>query len=602
MFESVFGAKRALERIGSALAQRFTLVALVVLVPAAAGCQAHKTPTTTPNAVASRERLNGKRGGTLSYRVASPPKTFNYLKAADEASLIVAFYLMGGRLVEFDHETQSYVPGLAERWKVGIDGRNVEVTLRDGISFSDGHPLTAEDVIFTFHALYDERTAAPVFRDAMLIGGRKIEASVVDARQLRLVFPEPVAAPENYLSNLAVLPRHILEADFNKGTLGDAYSLATDPQLIVTAGAFTVQEAAPGERITLKRNLRYWKKDPVGTALPYLDQLVIEVISDPNNAIVRLEQGTLDIFDRIRPSDYAALHSKSGTVRAVEAGPGLYTDHLWFNLRADTQDGKPVENAVKRAWFRDVRFRRAVSHAVDRETIATVTLQGLASPLYGFVSPGNRAWVARDLTHTVYDLDKARGLLREAGFTLRGAQDRPELYDAKNNRVELTLIVPVESQPRVMMATVVQEDLARLGIMLHVAPLEFGELTRRISQSYDYDAALLGTSISEPDPSAYVNFLRSDSASHQWYPKQANPATEWEARIDHLLKLQANETNPSRRYAIFHEIQMVLAEQLPVIPLVARHLAVASNQRVGNGRPSPILPYSLWNAEELFVR
>lgn len=577
----------------------FSLTLLLIVLLTATACRNGSQPVSSPNQPTSRERVLGQRGGSISYRVSTPPQTFNYLKAADESSLIVAFYLMGGRLVEFDHDSGKYAPSLAESWKQADDGQTVEISLRDGLKFSDGQPLTAEDVGFTFRALYDQRTASPVFRDAMLIAGREIEVAIVDARHLRLVFPEKVAAPENYLSNLAVLPRHTLEADFNQGKLGEAYPLNADSQRIVTAGAFTAGTVVPGERITLKRNPHYWKKDSAGTPLPYLDELVIEIIGDANNAVTRLKQGSLDVCDRVRPTDYVALRSQAANVHAVDAGAGLSTDHLWFNLN-------PKTNPIKLAWVSDVRFRRAVSHAIDRETLASVTLQGLATPLYGFVSPGNRAWVADGLPRTAYNLETARALLREAGFTTRseaGSQEpSPALYDAKGNRVELTLIVPVESQPRVQMATVVQEDLAKLGIKLQVAPIEFGELTRRISQSFDYDAALLGTSISEPDPSSYTNFLRSSSPTNQWHPKQSKPATEWEARIDELVTAQSRENNFEKRRALFQHIQQILAEQLPVIPIVSRHLASASNQRIGNHRPSTLLPYSLWNAEELFVR
>lgn len=581
---------------------RITLICVLFACGISTACRNSTPPITTSNLLSSREHVPGKQGGTLSYRVSSPPQTFNYLKAADEPSVLVAFYLMGGRLVELNQDTGKYAPGIAETWNLTEDGRTVEVTLRDGLQFSDGHPLTAEDVGFTFRALYDARTASPVFRDAMLVGGQEIKVIVADTRHLRLIFPETVAAPENYLSNLAVLPRHVLENDFNQGKLRDAYALDADPQRIVTAGAFTAGQVAPGERITLKRNPHYWKKDSAGTALPYLDELLIEIVGDANNAIARLQQGSLDICDRIRPADYAAFRSQSqqaNSARAVDAGPGLATDHLWFNLSAKT-------NPVKLAWFTDVRFRRAVSHAIDRETLASITLQGLATPLYGFVSPGNRAWAANDLPRTAYDLEKARTLLREAGFVVRGEANAPDsyqaLYDAKGNRVEITLIVPVESQPRKQIAAIVQEDLAKLGIKLQVAPIEFGELTRRIAQSFDYDAALLGASISEPDPSSYTNLLRSSSPTNSWHPKQTSPASKWESRIDELMTLQARETNAERRRTLFHEVQQILAEQLPVIPIVSRHLAAASNLRLGNHRPSAVLPYSLWNAEELFVR
>ena len=107
------------------------------------------------------ERAGSRRGGKIIYRVSSAPASFNYLQASDENSLIVSLYLMGGRLIEFDHKNQQYVPGLAESLRRLDDGRTVELTLRDGIKFSDGHPITAEDVIFTLRAIYDERTASP---------------------------------------------------------------------------------------------------------------------------------------------------------------------------------------------------------------------------------------------------------------------------------------------------------------------------------------------------------------------------------------------------------------------------------------------------------
>jgi len=587
--------------------RQFVLLAILALLWTASGCR---------SCGRVGERAKGQRGGEISYRAISPPTTFNYLQASDDYSLIVAFYLMGGRPVEFDHKNQRYVLGLAESLKRLDDGRTVMLTLRDGIKFSDGHPITAEDVIFTLRAIYDERTASPIFRDAMLIGNRQIEVSIpngtegtegtrgidgANSRRLRLVFPEVVAAPENYLSNLAVLPRHILESDFNRGALREAYGLTADPSRVVTAGAFAAESAVPGERITLKRNPHYWKKDGAGIQLPYLDRLVIEVVKDPNNAFARLQQGSLDVYDRLRPSDFAELSSRPGITKVSDLGPGLQTDHLWFNLNGEV-NGKQVVNQVKRAWFNDTRFRQAVSHAIDRQTIASITLQGLATPLQSFVSPGNRAWVASDLPRIAYDLEKSRALLREAGFTMRGPQDRPELNDANGNRVELTVIVPSASQPRRDMAIVIQEDLSRLGIKMQVAPIDFGEFQRRTTVSYDYDAALLGIATSEPDPSTYSNFLRSSSPTNPWRPKQSRPATAWEARVDELLTAQARETDPERRRAAFREIQQILAEQLPVIPIVARHAPMGANQRVGNYSPSAIMPFSLWNAEELFVR
>src|SRR5262249_61451638 len=119
--------------------------------------------------------------------------------------------------------------------------------------------------------------------------------------RLRLVFPEVIAAPKNYLSTLAVLPRHILESDFTRGALREAYALTADPSRVVTAGPFAAESAVPGERITLKRNPHYCKKDGAGNQLPYLDRFVIEVVKDPNKAFARFQQRALDIYDRLLP-------------------------------------------------------------------------------------------------------------------------------------------------------------------------------------------------------------------------------------------------------------------------------------------------------------
>ncbi|GAC1446230.1 MAG: ABC transporter substrate-binding protein [Pyrinomonadaceae bacterium] len=574
------------------------LVSAVCCACLLVACRDTSAPVSNVAQNPSREHVAGTRGGTLHYRLTSPPKTFNSLLVADESSLFIAFYLIGGRLVEFNNETQDYAPSLAESWQMNADGRTLDVKLREAVKFSDGHDLTADDVVFSLRALYDKNTGSPVFRDALLINGKQIEASAIEARRVRLVFPDTIAAPEDYLSNISVLPRHVLETSLTNNTFKDAYNVTTDPARIVTAGAFAVDSVKPGESIALKRNQFYWKKDINGAPLPYLDALIVDITSDSNVAMARLDQNTIDIVDRIRPTDYAARRAQNGDVRVYDLGPGLSTDHLWFNLN----DNPPNVESYKLAWFRDARFRRAVSYAIDRESIAASTLQGLATPLYGFISPGNRAWAATDVPQTKYDLEKSRALLREAGFVLSGTKDAPELADAQNHRIEFTLIVPTENQPRVQMATVIQEDLARLGIKMNVAPIEFQALSQRWSKSLDYEAVLQGTTASEPDPSSYVNFIRSDSEQHQWHPKETKPATDWEAKLDELMSAQAREQNAERRKAIFRDAQMILAEQLPVIPIVARHISTASNTRIGNYRPSPIFPFSLWNADELFVK
>ncbi|HYN83862.1 MAG TPA: ABC transporter substrate-binding protein [Pyrinomonadaceae bacterium] len=549
------------------------------------------------------ERTVGTRGGSLTYRLSSSPNTFNPVLASDEASFLIAFFLTSGRLLEFDHDAQRYAPGLAETYRLLDDGRTVELVLREGLKFSDGQPLTTEDVAFTLRTIYDEKVGSGVLRPSLLIGERPIEARVQDARRMQFVFPDRVVTPESFLANIPVVPRHALAAAFDadpeRKAFRDAFGATADPKSIVTSGAFAYESAATGERYVLRRNPHFWKKDTAGTQLPYLDTLAVEIVLDPNAAFTRLGEGGLDIVDRIRPSDYAALRQTQGRVRAVDLGPGLSTDYFFFNLN---EGERAKSNATKLAWFKDARFRRAVAHAIDRQSIAEGVLQGLATPLYGFVSPANRQWVATDIPRPEFDVTRSRALLAEAGFQTRGTAEAPELFDPQGNRVEFTLLVPQENEPRVKMAAVVQEDLSKLGIGVQVVPIEFKEVQNRALKTFDYEAALLGSASTDFDPSSLSTILSSASAQHQWNPSQPRPATEWEARIDELLAAFAREPDEARRRAAFREVQQILAEQQPVVPLVSRHIASAANERIGNYRPSIVFPFSVWNAEELFVK
>jgi peptide/nickel transport system substrate-binding protein len=533
--------------------------------------------------------------------VTSPPKTFNYLLANDEPSILVGFFLLNSRLVEFDHSTQTYVPGLAEAWTMGADRRSVDIRLRDGLKFSDGQPLTSSDVAFTLEATYDERNKTEVFRDALLINGKPISVKVIDDRNLQLVFPETIAAPENYLYNIAALPRSSLEAEQKAGRFSDAWKITAPPASLVSSGPFVVASAAAAEQIVLKRNPYYWRRDAQGAQLPYLDELTLKVVPDANQARVGLDQATIDVVDRIRPTDYASLLNAGGGVRAFDLGPSLGVDYIWFNLNPAKADGTRM-NPAKLAWFSDARFRRAISMAVDRDSIARSMLQGLATPLYGVVSPANRIWANPDLLKIPHDLVQAASLLEESGFTKRGATDAPELFDAQGNRVEFSLLVPAENEPRKLMAAVVQEDLAKLGIRMQVVPIEFAAVTNAWTKTYDYDAILLGLSVTDLEPSTYANLLLSSGEAHQWRPNQESPSTDWEAKVDELFVEQARESDPEKRKTKFYEIQRVVADASPVITIVSRHVVSAANSRVGNFSPSPMFPYSMWNAQELFIK
>lgn len=581
---------------------RLSLLASLTFLLLSCGAPPPPATNTSTSDTKFAPKVAGTRGGTLSYRITAPPATLNYLVATNEPSILISLYMLTARPIEFEHSTQGYRAALAESWTVASDRQTVDMKLREGLKFSDGHPITTEDVAFSLAAMYDPKSEAVAWVDSMTIKGKPIATKIIDERNMQLIFPEAVAAVENYIDNIGVLPKHLLGPEMEAGTLAKAWTTTTPPEKIATSGPFTFESAAAGDRIVLKRNPHYWRKDDKGTQMPYLDQVSFEVVSDSNQAMARLSQGTLDVVDRIRSTDYASLTSSDGPAKAYDLGPGLGVDHIIFNLSKSNKEGKQVSDPIKQAWFSDKRFRQAVSAAVDRTAIATTTLQGLASPLFGFVTTANHQWLDPNLPKVTYDLKRAEQLLTDAGFAKRGTAEAPELFDAKNNRVEFSLLVPAENEPRKLMAAVVQEDLAKLGIKMTVVPVESSKVGAAVGSTFDYEAMIFGLTPSGVEPTTYANFVLSGSDIHQWQPSQKTPATEWEGRIDKLFSEQASEADPKKRAELFFEIQRIMAEETPVVPIVARHIVSAANKRVGNYAPSVIFPYSLANIEEVFIK
>jgi peptide/nickel transport system substrate-binding protein len=152
------------------------------------------------------------------------------------------------------------------------------------------------------------------------------------------------------------------------------------------------------------------------------------------------------------------------------------------------------------------------------------------------------------------------------------------------------------------MATIIQEDLRQLGIVVHIAGIEFRSLLDRVMQTRQYDACILGLGGGDSDPNGEMNVWLSSGSTHLWNPKQKQPATSWEAEIDSLMKRQEVTLKYSDRKALFNRVQEIEAAQLPIISLVSADLLVAATKDVGNFRPSVLDHYTLWNAEYLFLR
>jgi peptide/nickel transport system substrate-binding protein len=478
----------------------------------------------------------GRSGGRLVMSLRSEPKTLNPLTAADTPSREV-IGAMQADLVHINRATQLTEPALAKSWKISADGLQYTLTLRQGLRFSDGHALDADDVLFTFRVYLDENIHATQ-RDQLIVGGKPITVRKVDAQTLVFQFAKPDGVEERLFDGLAILPRHLLEKPYQEGKLGQLWTTSTPPNDWAGLGPFRLKEYVAGQRLVLERNPYYWKTDTKGNRLPYLDELDFLFVPSADAQVLRFQSGETDIITRLSAENFSVLSRQQRNYAMADAGPGLEYNFLFFNLN-DLGEKSSADLTRKQKWFRDVKFRQAISAAVDRDAIVRLVYQGRGAALWGQVTPGNRRWLNSAIPHPARSLDNARALLKQAGFSWSSASNgEPTLVDSDRKPVEFSILTSSSNADRTKMATLIQDDLKQLGMHVQVVPLEFRSLIDRVTQTKEYDACLLGLVSFDADPNPDLNVWLSSGGTHLWSPSQSHPATTWEAEIDRLMEQQ----------------------------------------------------------------
>jgi peptide/nickel transport system substrate-binding protein len=252
--------------------------------------------------------------------------------------------------------------------------------------FSDGHPMDADDVLFTFRACLDERSEAPQ-RDLLIIKGKPFDVRKIDSYTVQFELAAPYAAAEPLFDSIAILPRHILLKAYEKGRLSRAWGLNTRPDEITGLGPFRLKAYVPGQRVTLERNPYYWKADQEGHRLPFLDELVFLFVPSEDVQIIQFLAGTTHILNSLSAENFLELkkRERSANFRAYDLGPGFEYTFLMFNMNEPGQQADPLARR-KQIWFRALNFHRAVSTAIDREAIVRLAYRGLAEPIWGNVN------------------------------------------------------------------------------------------------------------------------------------------------------------------------------------------------------------------------
>lgn len=573
-------------------------LALVVCLLGVTCLAAAPAPLNSSEEMQRTDAEIGRYGGRLVVGQKAEPKTLNPVTATDAVSREV-IGRCNADLITINRQSQKTEPALAESWKSSADGRTFILKLRKGIRFSDGQPFDADDVVFSFQLYLDEKIGSPQ-RDLLVIDDKPLTVTKIDQYTVSFTLPKPYAAAERLFDGLAMLPRHLLENAYKEGHFAQAWSLNASPSAIAGLGPFRFKQYVPGQRIVLERNPYYWKTDRQNHRLPYLDELDFLFVGSEDQQVMRFEAGETDVVSRLSSENYSLLtrDRERGQWQLADLGPSLEYNFLVFNLNGlDTK--KQGEIAQKQAWFRDLKFRRAVSAAIDRESIVKLVYGARGTPLWGNVGPGNKLWMDSSIPHPAKSLDTARQLLKSAGYSWNGLG---QLLDPSGKLVEFTIVTSSSNEQRMKMATLIQDDLSHLGMNVHVAPLEFRAMLDRVFNSFDYEAAVMGLGGGDPDPNPEMNVWLSNGATHLWHLNETQPATPWEREVDSLMQQQMVTLNYAKRKQLYDRVQELVAQNLPFIFLATPDVLVGAKTQIGNFHPAVLDHYTLWNADELYLR
>jgi peptide/nickel transport system substrate-binding protein len=540
----------------------------------------------------------GSYGGTLVVGQRAEPKTLNPVMATDAPSREV-IGRMQADLVHINRVTQKTEPALASSWKLSKDGRSFTLRLRRGIRFSDGQPFNADDVVFSFRVYLDEKIHSPQ-RDLLVIGGKPVSVIKIDDYTLRFEMAQPYAAAERIFDNVAMLPQHLLGKSYEQGTFAQAFTLNTAPDAIAGLGPFRLKQYVPGQRAVLERNPYYWRADRNKQRLPYLEEITFLFVGNEDAQILRFESGETNVISRFSPDNYSAMlrDQLSHGYELVDLGPSLEYNFVFFNLN-DLPKDKFSQISYEQTWFRDVRFRQAISLALDRQSIVRLVYGGHAAPLWSNVTPGNKLWMDDSLPHPERSIPRAKEMLKSAGFTLNSDG---KLIDAQGKTVEFTIITGSSNSQRLKMATLIADDLSQLGMNVHVVPLEFRAVVDRVFQSGDYEACLMGLGGGDADPNGDMNVWMSNGGTHLWNMHESKPATTWEADLDRLMNEQLITLDYKKRKHIYDQAQEIIAANVPLIFLATPDVVVGASRQLANFHPATLDPYVLWNVDELYFR
>ena len=557
-------------------------------------------------------QANAKQVSQLVAVAASDPATFNY-------ALIQELPNVGGFIYEgliFEDGKGNIQPALAEAWTFAADKRSVVFTLRDGLKWSDGHPLTADDVVFSYQDVYLNPKLPTSVQDGFKIGAKGALPTIrkLDDRRVEFTLPEPFA-PFLRNAGTAILPAHALQKSVHtKDAKGQpqflsTWGTSTDPKTLVVAGPYQIAEYTPSQRLVFERNPYYWRKDAQGNQQPYIQRVIWQIVPSGDTALIQFRSGSLDLLG-IGPASFSLLKrsEKRGHFTIQNGGPASGTTSLTFNLNKGKRNGKPLIDPIKSRWFNTKAFRQAVAYAIDRQAMINNTLRGLGATQNSPISVQSPYYLSPQEGLKVYDYDpaKAKALLQSAGFKYNSRQ---QLVDSDGNPVRFTLITNTGGRTIEAIGSQIKRDLSTIGIQVDFTLIDFGTLVEKLTNSLDWEVNLGGLS-GGVEPNNGANVWLPEGSFHSFNqtpqrgqaPIEGREVADWEAAIGRLYIEGAREFDETKRKAIYAETQRLTQEYLPSIYLVNPLTLAAVRDRVQGAQISSLFYDSaLWNLFELRV-
>ena len=595
------------------------VVSMVLVTMALAGCggagkgqsaRVDKEPLPLDTMLVPMAEL-GHYGGRFVMGQPTGPRTFNQ-PMANETSSNDIVNLMFISLTDIDYKTLGDIPVAAKSWEFTSDGKTCTFQLRRGMRFSDGHPLTSADVVFGFDIVMSDslHPSAQEGLTALIAGTRvKYTYSAPDSYTFVVTAPKTDALFLSHVSSVRILPKHILEKAFLAGKFASEYSTATPVTQVVSSGPWRLKKYVPDQQVVLEPNPYWFGVDAKGTRLPYLDEMVFVVTKDQDAAVLKFHAGQVDALDNVKPDDYPEFAAKQQAEDFVlhDIGPSYNTNFMWFNLnrvkdaRGDRKAGDPAVEPWKYALFNDVRFRRAVSMAINRDDLIKGPFHGFAVKNWAILTVSNKRWADSTITGPDYAPEQAKALLAQIGLKDRNGDGI--LEDASGHRASFDLLTNGDNKLRVALATLVKDDLAKVGIEVTLTPTDFNTLVTKTRNEYSYDMCLLGLGSAVPaDPGMTANVIRSSGITHYWNMKQPKPETVAERQIDEAYTANISTMDEAVRKKTWHDASQILNDNVFFVWLPTQIMKLPVSARFGNVDPNVMPPRVFWNIDRIFQK